>query len=133
VAQHRRAGAAGTAGQRADARDELGPVEGLGQVVVGTEREAVDEVVGRVGGGEHQDLRLALVRRQQAADLVAVQLGQVAVEHDHVVVDHARLHERARAVVGDVDGHALAPQPAGDRPREALLVLRNQDPHLHPW
>ena len=95
MAQDGRARAAGAAGERADAGDELGPVERLGQVVVGAEREPVDEVVDAVGGGEHQDLGLALVGRQAAADLVAVQLGQVAVEHDDVVVDDARLEQRA--------------------------------------
>ena len=85
AAQDRRARAAGAPRQRADAGHELLPLEGLGQVVVGAEGEAVDDVVEAVGGREHEDLGLALVAREPAADLVAVELGQVAVEDHHVV------------------------------------------------
>src|SRR3954463_3155853 len=130
VAQDRRPRAAGAAREGADARDELGPVERLGEVVVGAEGEPVDEVVRGVGGGEHEDLRLALVGGEEAADLVAVQLGEVAVEHDHVVVDDPRLDERAGAVVRDVDRHPLAPEAPRDRARQALLVLGYKDSHL---
>ena len=43
--------------ERADAEDELGEVEGLGEVVVGAEREPGDAVGGGAGGGQHQDHR----------------------------------------------------------------------------
>ena len=41
--------------ERSDAQDELGEVEGLGEVVVGAEREPGDPLEGRAGGGQHQD------------------------------------------------------------------------------
>ena len=65
-----------------------------------------------------------------AADLVAVELGQVAVEHDDVIGDDAGLDQRGRAVVGDVDGHALAAQAAGNGAGQAALVFGDQDSHL---
>ena len=112
------------------AGDELGEAERLGQVVVGAERQALDELVGRARGGEHQDLRARLLGGQGPADHVAVDLGQVAVEHDDVVGIDARLVERGGAVGGDVDGHSLAPEAARDRGGDAGLVLGDQDSHV---
>ena len=66
---------------------------------------------------------------QLAADVVAVHLGQVAVEHHHVVGMHARLEQRGRAVGRDVDGHALAAQPAGDGRSDPRFVLGHQYAH----
>ena len=55
--------------------------------------------------------------------------GQVAVEHDDVVWVHGGLLQRLGAVEGDVDGEAVAPQPACDRVREVALVLDQQHAH----
>ena len=74
-----------------------------------------------------------LLGRERAADVVAVQLGQVAVEHDDVVGHDARLVERRRAVAGDVDRHALAAQPARDGAGDPGLVLGDQHAHGGPW
>ncbi len=54
---------------------------------------------------------------------------QVAVEHQDVVAGDQGLLEAGVAVVGDVDGHALAPQAARDRVGERHLVLDDQHPH----
>ena len=70
-----------------------------------------------------------LLGRERAAHVVAVQLGQVAVEDDHVVGHDARLVERRRAVPGDVDRHALAAQPARDGTGDPWFVLGDQHPH----
>jgi hypothetical protein len=93
---------------------------------------AVDDVVEAVGGREHEDLGLALVAGESAADLVAVELGQVAVEHHDVIGEHAGLHQGRCAVVGDVDGHALAAQSTGDGTGQPALVFGDQDSHLIP-
>ena len=58
--------------ERVHARDELGEAERLAEVVVGAEREPVDELVGRAGRGQHQDLQLGLLVAQRAAHVVAV-------------------------------------------------------------
>ena len=55
--------------------------------------------------------------------------GQVAVEHDHVVAGQRRLAIALVAVVGDVDGHALAAQATGHRLRQLDFVLHHKDSH----
>ena len=77
----------------------------------------------RVGGG---------LAGQGAADLVAVDAGQVAVEHDHVVAVQVQLGQGVGAVVADVDGHPLVPQAAGDGGGQHGLVLDDQHPHAAP-
>ena len=67
---------------------------------------------------------------EPAADLVAVELGQVAVEDDDVVGDDARLDQRGCAVVGDVDGHALAAQAAGDGAGQPAFVFGDEHSHV---
>ena len=68
--------------------------------------------------------RLPLPSGDQAAtDLVAVDAGQVAVEHDHVVgVDPGAL-ERGPAIEGDVDGQGLTTEHVRDRLGELLMVF----------
>ena len=68
---------------------------------------------------------------ERAADLVAVHPGQVAVEHDDVVVGDGRVRERVVAVEGDVDGHPLTPQAVGNRLGEALVVFDDEHAHRH--
>ena len=79
--------------------------------VVGAEREAVHQVLHLAVGGEHQDARLRLLAMDGLADRVAVQLGQVAVEHEHVVVARARLGERARPLDVLRDKNAQSAEP----------------------
>ena len=114
----------------ADARDQLGELEGLGQVVVGTQSEPLDAVLDRAGGGEHQHPARRPVRDQGSADVVAVGAGQVAVEHHHVVVVDRQLRAGVVAVEGDVDGHAFPAQPDGHRLGEHLVVFGYQHSHL---
>ena len=61
-----------------------------------------------------------LVTDEPPADVVAVHDGQVAVEHDHVVVDDRRPAQRRRAVERDVDGAC----PALRRPRASASASR---------
>ena len=63
------------------------------------------------------------------ADVVAVDAGQVPVEHDDVVAGDGEVLERVGAVQDDVDGHALAAQPGPDRPGQDLEVLDDKHPH----
>ena len=117
--------------QRVQARDDLGEGEGLGQVVVGAEVEALDARADVGRGREHEDPRRALGGDQLAADLVAVDLGQVAVEHDRVVVDDGGALERLIAVEGDVDGESVAAQAARECLGEPGLVFGDEDAHGH--
>src|SRR5918999_351758 len=118
------------AGQGVEAGDELVEGERLGHVVVGAEREAVHEVLRAGGSGEHQHPGVVVLVAERAAHLVAVHDREVAVEHHDVVAVQARLVESGGAVVGDVDGHALAAQPARDGVRDPAFVLGDEHPHL---
>ena len=63
----------------ADAGDELGEIEGLGQVVVGAQAEALDAIGDAARRGQHEDATLAALGHQAATDLVAVDAGDVTV------------------------------------------------------
>ena len=118
-----------TPSQRADARAQLPEVEGLGEVVVRPEVEPLDAIVHGGGGGQHQDAAIALRGDQLAADIVAVEAGKVAVEHDDVVGVDRRLLQRGSAVESDIDGEPVAAQAPRDRVREVALVLHQQHAH----
>ena len=115
--------------ERAQARDELGEGERLAQVVVGAEGEALDALGDGGRGGEHEDPRRALLADEPAADVVAVDDRQVAVEHDGVVVDDRGAAQRRRAVERDVDRAAGLAQAARQRVGEQRLVLGDQHAH----
>ena len=117
--------------QRVQPRHDLGEREGLGQVVVGAEVEPLDARADVGRRGEHQDPRRALGAHELAADLVAVDVGQVAVQHDHVVVDDGRALERLIAVERDVDGESVAAKAARERLGEPGLVFGDEDAHGH--
>jgi hypothetical protein len=79
--------------------------------------------------GRHEDPRARRVAPEGPARVVSVYDGEIAIEHDHVVVDRVHARECATAVVRHVDRHILAAQPACDRIGEVLLVLDNQHAH----
>ena len=66
-----------------------------------------------------------------AADLIAVDARQVTVEHDDVIVVDGRVRERVGTVEGEVDRHALVPQPVGDRGGQALVIFDDEHAHRH--
>src|SRR5712691_9418845 len=120
------------AGQGADAQYEFGEVEGFGQVVVGPQGESGDLVAGGAGGGEHEDHDRVAGRGDRAADGVAVDAGQVAVQDEHVVGVQVQLGGGVGAVVGDVGGDALVTQALGDVVGQPPDILGDQDPHRAP-
>jgi hypothetical protein len=127
-----RAGAAGVAAQqRPHPRLQLLEVERLDQVVVGALVQAGHPVDGAVPGGEHQHPRglRAAVAAQAPHHVEAVDPRQVQVQADQVVGVDGGLVERRVAVVGDVDGVALAAQAASDRVGQVGLVLDNKHTH----
>jgi len=115
--------------QRDDPGDKLREVERLGQVVVGTQVEPVDPLLGRAGGRQHQNPGPSPAAGQPGADLVPVHRRQVPVEHDHVVGGELGLLQPDRAIVRDVHGHSQVAQALGDRPGHHLVILDNQHPH----
>ncbi len=73
-----------TAQQRAQPRQEFGEVEGLDEVVIGPDVEALDAVVDGVTRGEHQDRRRVARAPDAPTDLEPVDVGELQVEHDGV-------------------------------------------------
>src|SRR6202034_1801644 len=118
------------AGQGADAEHELGEVEGFGQVVVGAEAEPADPVVAGAGGGEHEGHGRPVAFGDHLAEGVAVDAGQVAVEHDDLVGVGVEFGGGVDSVVGDVDGETLVAQPFGHVVGQAVHVFHDQDPHV---
>jgi hypothetical protein len=98
--------------------------------LVSAKIETVDAVLDRVGGRQHQHPRARPPRDKRAADVVAVEPGQVAVEQDHVVAVADGVPQGVLAVEDDVHGHPLTAEPDRDRRGELLVVL--DDEHAHP-
>ena len=120
-------------GERANAGDELGEVERLGQVVVGAEPEALHAVGDAARRSQHEDATLAVVGHQATADLVAVDAGNVAVQNDDVVARGRAVAEGVGTVKHDVDRHALAAQARGQRHRQLGVVFDQQHSHRFSW
>ena len=127
--QCRRKGRPRPSGERSDARNQLGEIERLGEIVVGTDPETIDAILDRCRGSEHQHPALASVGEQSAADIVAVPAGQAAVEHDDVVTRASGVGQRVVPVEDHVDGHSLTAQHCCHRRRELGVVLDHQHPH----
>ena len=127
--EHRRARRAVAAGEGPRARHQLGEAERFGEVVVGAEGEAADEVVDAAGRRQHQHLGVRTLGGEGAADVVAVHVREVTVEHHDVIGGGERLAQGGLAVAREVDRHALAAQPARDRVAHPGLVLGDQHAH----
>ena len=87
--------------QALDAGQQLGRVERLDEVVVGTGAQAADLLLHLALGGEHDDRDVrgaALLAADLGRDLVAVELGQLDVEQDQVRRLGAPQAEAFRAV-----------------------------------
>ena len=63
------------------------------------------------------------------AHLVAVKLGEVPVEHEHVIAARARFEQGAQPVVGEVHRQPFAPEAAADRLSHATLVFGHEHAH----
>lgn len=116
-------------GKRTDPRDELPERERLGQVVIHTDREAFDAVSGRARRREHDDARGGAIGHESATHVVAVDDGQVAIEHHDLVGVHRRVPERLFAVERDVDRHPFVAEATRDRVSESRFVLDDEDAH----
>lgn len=87
----------------ADAGKELGEFEGFDEVVVGTEIEAPDAVLGGVASGEDEDVAGGVRGAQGFEDGEAVDLGEHEVEDDDIVLSGAGEAESVFAVAGGID------------------------------
>jgi len=110
--------------------DELLEGKGLDEVAVGAEVEAGDLVLQQARRGEHEDAGLAPGGSEPSADLVAVNVRQVAVQRDQVAGRDERLLEPRSTVAGQVNGHPLATQAASDDLGQGVLIFDDQYTHL---
>ena len=108
-----------------DAGHKLLELEGLGEVVVGPQVEALHAVVHLVAGGEH-DHGHAGDLAQPAAKLEAVDAGQHEVEDDEVW-RLGKGHAQARlAVPGALGVEALVAEAQGEKIDDAGFVVDYQ-------
>ena len=122
------ADAAGAAQHGAHARRQLVGVEGLGDVVVGAQVEALG-LVARRALGRQQDDRDRAPLTQLAHDLDAVEVGHDDVEQDDVRPDFLGLLERLFAAAGGHDAETLVVKGQRDELRDARLVVGDE----HEW
>src|SRR3954470_11242418 len=111
---------------RLHARDELPRVEGLRQIVVGTDLEADDLVDVLVARGQHQDRHVARLANA-LRHLDAVDVRKHEVEHDqsgHLLRD---LVQRITAGRGRADGVPGVLEVQRDERGDRALVLDHED------
>jgi hypothetical protein len=90
-------------GQRVNAGEQLNEVEGLGQVVVGTEGQPGHPFLHAGTCRQHEDARAAPGPGQRRADLVTAAARQVTVEDRDVVAQLSTLFLTRVAVGRDID------------------------------
>jgi hypothetical protein len=115
--------------ERAQARQQLGERERLGQVVVGAGVEPRDPVGHRVARREHENGAPSAGLAQPAADLEAVDVGQHQVENDRVVGVLGPQPERVLPPPGHVDRVPLLLEGALEQAGHLDLVLHDEHPH----
>ena len=105
---------------------ELSSAEGFGEVVIGADFEADDEIGLRIACRQHEygDRSFAL---DLAADVEAVETREHEVEH-HEIGPEALAELHARRAVG-CDGHleSLTPEPSGHGIGDRGFVFHDQD------
>src|SRR6476659_7242775 len=124
-----RARARGAAQDRADSCGELVRVEGLGDVIVGAQVEAL-RLVGRRSLRREQDDRDGTPFPQLAHDLDAVEVGHDDVEQDDVRPDLLSLLQSLFAAIGRDDPEALLTEGDGYELRDPRLVVCDEDEGL---
>ncbi len=117
---------AGTPQQRPQPSLQLTQRERLDQVVVGTDVQALDPVVDRVAGGQHQHGRAVARLAQSPAHLQAVEPGHQDVQDDGVGGSGGQRVERLLAIRGEADVVVLQSQGTLKRPPHGRLVVDHE-------
>jgi len=115
--------------QRAEASQQLGERERLGQVVVGAGVQTRDAIGDRVPRGEHQDGAPSPRFAQLPAHLEAVQVGQHQIQDDGVVGVLGPEPHGVLATAGDIDRVALLFERALEQAGHLDLVLHHEHAH----
>jgi len=114
---------------RAYARDECRLVDGLGEVFIGADLEARDNVLRIAARGDQDDgdEGEALVGLELAAHLEAVELGHHDVEQDEVGQERAGLGQGLRTVGGHCQPVAVDLEAAREDVAVGLVIIGNED------
>lgn len=118
---------AGTPQQRLNAGNDLLQAEGLGDVVVPTQREAPHRLLGGVTGGEEQHRAVNAIRTQAPAHLEPVHVQQHHVQQDQVGGVVAGLLQRGAAVPGHLDVEPEVTQRRAHQECDVVLVVDRED------
>ena len=118
---------AGSAEQRLDAREELAQGEGLGDVVVGARSEALEHVVLRALGREHEDRLSGKSLADVAAGLEAVHPRQHDVEDDESEPAGEGFADSFLAGLHAVRFVAVVREDVAGSLAQGLLVLDDED------
>jgi hypothetical protein len=112
------------------AGDELAEVEGLGEVVVGTGVEELDDEGGAFFGGEDEDGGRVLAGADALKEAESVEPGQHKVQDYEVVAEVAGVVVTGEAVRGPIDSEAGAvAESGGEVIGEAGFIFDEQDAH----
>ena len=126
---HRFRMALGPPDDRVDPRHQFFAVEGFRQVVVGTEAEALDLVLGIVRARQDQDRRFDARRAQLAQNLVPVHVRQIEIEYDQIVVIELGKIDAFFAHIRRVDIEIGVRQHQFDAFRCRRIILDQKYPH----
>src|SRR4051794_12613229 len=111
----------------ADPGDQLGERERLGQVVAGTEVEAVHLEPHLGEARQHQDRLLGPVAQQLPEHVAAVHAGHQQVKDDQVIGIRERSPQSVWAAARQLDRQALRRQRAAQARAYRLLIVDEQD------
>jgi hypothetical protein len=126
---HRLRVALAAADDGVDARHQLLPVEGFGQVVIGTEPEALELVFGIVEPRQDQDRRIDPRIAQLAQHLVPGHVRQVQVQQDDVVIVQLREIDALLPQIGGVDIQIRVFEHHFDASGRSRIVFDEQNAH----
>ena len=113
--------------KRADARQQLGDLEGLAQVVVGAGIEPRDNVVGLRARGEHQDRDLEALLADVTRNVEAVDARKHQVEQHEIHIVRLEQLDRGRTLAGPQDVETCVLELELDEPRDRSIILDDQD------
>ena len=109
------------------AGDEFKHGEGLHQVVVGPQAQALHPVRLLAAGREHEDGHLIHALPEGLQDLEPVELGQHQVQHDEIGPPGRMGRQGWQTVAHGLDGVAFKTQVVDEELAEGRLILHHED------
>ena len=115
-----------------NAGDEFVFMEGLGQIIVGTEAEALHLVFDAGETRKDKNRRLHLGNAERAQHLIARHIGKIDVEKNDVVVVELAEIDAFLAEVGRIDVEVLGLEHQLDALRGGAVVFYQEHAHVEP-